>query len=95
MVNVSLSGAFVQTTLKVPVLSRVQLVIAPDLDDSLAGAHIDGLIVRQTEAGLGLEWSEFAGAKIQTLLTHVASADLSWVSLPKKKPPRRAREKRS
>ena len=87
MVNVSLSGAFVQTGLKVPLLARVQLIVA--------SSQIEGLIVRQTEAGLGIEWSEFAGDLIQALITQCNSADLSWVNLPKKKPARRVREKRS
>lgn len=87
MINVSLSGAFVQTALKVPVLSRVHLVVA--------GSQIEGLIVRQTEAGLGLEWSEFAGDLIQALIAQCSSPDLGWVDMPKKKPARRARERRS
>lgn len=64
--NVSLSGAFVQTPLKAPHLSRVLLIVP--VDSAHLAAHIEGQIVRQTEAGVGLEWSEFAGEKIVALL---------------------------
>ena len=64
--NVSLSGAFVQTPLKAPQLSRVLLIIP--VDSAHVAAHIEGQIVRQTESGVGLEWSEFAGEKIVALL---------------------------
>jgi len=79
---VSLSGAFVQTALQAPLLSRVQL-IAP-LDSPRATAQIEAQIVRQTEAGVGLEWNEFGGEKIEALIAQSDSVDLSWVNVPKK-----------
>jgi hypothetical protein len=95
MINVSLSGAFVQTALKAPLLSRVQLSVAAAPGRSLAMTQIEGQIVRQTEAGLALEWSEFGGDRIQALLAQLSSGDLSWVNVPKKRLPRKVREKRS
>ena len=67
MTNVSLSGAFVQTSLRAPSLSRVQLIVS--MDRSHAAALIEAQIVRQTEAGLGLEWHEFGAEKIRALIT--------------------------
>jgi len=67
MTNVSLSGAFVHTSLRAPSLSHVQLIVAPDRAHS--SALIEAQIVRQTEAGLGLEWHEFGGEKIRALIT--------------------------
>jgi hypothetical protein len=67
MTNVSLSGAFIQTALQAPPLSRVQLIVS--LNRSHAAALIEAQIVRQTEAGLGLEWHEFGGEKIRALVT--------------------------
>jgi hypothetical protein len=67
MTNVSLSGAFIQTSLRAPSLSRVQLIVS--LDRSHGAALIEAQIVRQTEAGLGLEWHEFGGEKIRALVT--------------------------
>jgi len=64
---VSLSGAFVQTALQAPNLSIVHLIVS--LDRSHGAALIEAQIVRQTEAGLGLEWHEFGGEKIRALIT--------------------------
>jgi PilZ domain-containing protein len=66
LLNASLSGAFVQTPLKIPPLSRVLLIISAESSHNTA--HIEGQVVRQTEGGMGLEWSEFAGEKIIALL---------------------------
>jgi hypothetical protein len=66
LLNASLSGALVQTPLKVPPLSRVLLIIP--VESSHTTAQIEGQVVRLTEAGMALEWSEFAGEKILALL---------------------------
>jgi hypothetical protein len=66
MLNASLSGAFVQTPLKVPPMSRLLLIIP--VENSHTAAQIESQVVRHTESGLGVEWSEFAGEKIIALL---------------------------
>jgi hypothetical protein len=91
MVDVSLSGAFVQTALQAPLLSRVQLIVS--LDSPRATAQIEAQIVRQTDAGMGLEWNEFGGDKIEALIAQSDSVDLSWVNVPKKAPAK-ARKRR-
>lgn len=91
VLNVSLSGAFVQTALQAPLFSRVQLIIS--LDPKLPTAQIEAQIVRQTEAGVGLEWNEFGGDKIEALIAQSDSVDLSWVNASQK-PAVRARKRR-
>jgi len=91
MTNVSLSGAFVQTALQAPMLSRVQLIAS--LDSRRDTAQIEAQIVRQTEAGVGLEWNEFGGEKIEALIAQSDSVDLSWVNVPQK-PAARVRKRR-
>jgi len=71
LLNASLSGAFVQTPLKVPPLSRVVLIIPGE--SSQVAAQIESQVVRHTEAGIGLEWSEFAGETVIALLERRAS----------------------
>jgi hypothetical protein len=66
MLNASLSGAFVQTPLKVPPMSRLLLIIP--VENTHATAQIESQVVRHTESGMGVEWSEFAGEKILALL---------------------------
>ena len=65
IVNLSLSGALVQTTLKAPLFSRVQLTVAVDRKHK---AQMEAQIVRQTDLGLAVEWSEFGNDLIQAIL---------------------------
>jgi len=83
MTNVSLSGAFIQTSLQAPSLSQVQLIVF--LDRSHGAALIEAQIVRQTAAGLGLEWQEFGSETIRALITGHRHARL--------RPPQRAADK--
>jgi PilZ domain-containing protein len=79
LLNASLSGAFVQTPLRVPPLSRVLLIIP--VESSHVTAQVEGLIVRHTDSGMGLEWSEFAGEKIVALLERRALAHPAHLQL--------------
>jgi hypothetical protein len=67
MLNVSLSGAFVQTALRARPLAQVQLLIIADKRPRTT-TQIDAQIIRLTESGLGLEWHEFGGDKILDFL---------------------------
>jgi PilZ domain-containing protein len=67
IVDLSLSGALVQTALQVPLLSRLQLTVALDRRHK---AQVDAQVVRQTEVGVAVEWSEFGNDAIQALLAH-------------------------
>jgi len=65
--NISLSGAFIQTAIAIPALSRVQVVFAKDHPEE--PMRIDAQVVRRTAVGLGLEWSEFGSEEIRALLS--------------------------
>jgi hypothetical protein len=65
--DVSLSGAFIQTAVAIPTLSRVQVVFAKD--HSREAMRLDAQVVRRTAIGLGLEWSEFGTDTIKALMT--------------------------
>jgi hypothetical protein len=53
-------------------MSRLLLIIP--VENSQATAQIESQVVRHTESGIGLEWSEFAGEKIIALLEKRALA---------------------
>lgn len=58
--DVSLSGAFVETDLSLPLLARV--AVDPQFDRRASGETqgIHAFVVRQEADGLGMEWCEFA-----------------------------------
>lgn len=64
--NVSLSGAFVQTSVPIPALSRVQVIFAKEHPQE--PVRIDAQVVRRTAIGLGLEWSEFGAEEVKALM---------------------------
>jgi PilZ domain len=72
--NASLSGAFVRTANRIPVLTRVLV----ELDTNSAGQNarecIPAYIVRATQDGVGLEWNEFTPPAIAALLARFATA---------------------
>jgi hypothetical protein len=67
IVNLSLSGALVQTALQAPLFSRVLLTVAMDRKHK---AQMEAQIVRQTDLGLAVEWSEFGNDMIQAIMAH-------------------------
>lgn len=62
--NASLSGAFIETRLRLPTLTRV--FVRPDSADG--GEWLGAFIVRTTEEGVGLEWLEPGLKPISMLL---------------------------
>lgn len=76
--NVSSSGLFVRSVLA-PAVGGAVFV---ELDDPrLRRTHrVPAHVVRQTEAGIGLEWDEFAPRPIGKLLTLLRIADVSTTS---------------
>mgnify|MGYP005811121831 CR=1 FL=1 len=61
--NASLSGAFIETRLRLPLLSRV--FVRPESAEG--GEWLGAFIVRTTDEGVGLEWLE-PGLKPITML---------------------------
>jgi len=63
--NASLSGAFIETRLRLPMLSRV--FVRPKSAEG--GEWLGAFIVRTTEDGVGLEWLEPGLKPISMLLS--------------------------
>jgi hypothetical protein len=61
--NASLSGAFVETSAKLPLLSRVSLNIRAPMDEWL-----DACVVRVEDEGLALEWLDPGSRLVPALL---------------------------
>ena len=58
--NASLSGAFVQTTSRLPIYTYVLLELDSDGVQQSGPECIPAYVVRTVPDGVGLEWSEFA-----------------------------------
>lgn len=71
--NASLSGAFVETGVLLPLRGEVRVELASARAWEAPPKPISGFIVRDDELGVGLEWAEFAPPAIATLLDSVAS----------------------
>lgn len=76
--EVSLSGALVQTDLKLPVLTHVAIEFKLDQRNVNEIQEVAACVVRRIDNGLGVEWCEFAPEVICDLLagTHAQSASL-------------------
>jgi hypothetical protein len=75
IVNVSVSGSFVKTTLPARVLSIVQIVFVAENQRSHVSRAVTAQVVRRTAEGLGLEWCEQVPEILEALATRVASGD--------------------
>lgn len=82
--DVSVSGAFVETALDLPLLTRVE--ISADLRgrNSSGGRQISGWVVRRDAAGIGVEWCEFAPQAISALLTEASEQPVPQTLRPVK-----------
>jgi hypothetical protein len=58
--DVSLSGAFIETTLKLPMFASIAV--------SVRGTEVRASVVRITEDGVGVEWCEMAPHAVCPLL---------------------------
>lgn len=66
MTNVSLSGALLQTEVRVPVFSQA-LVELELCDPRPHTEFVPGYVVREAVDGVGLEWNEFSPSVIENL----------------------------
>lgn len=68
--DVSISGAFIETALRLPLLVRI------DVD---AGSRkLAGWVVRRNAIGIGVEWCEFAPQAVLTLLAQFHLPHPGW-----------------
>ena len=73
VVNVSLSGAYVETPTTVHPLLRVDVVCGRMLPDRSGSFRVAAYVTRATTQGLAVEWLEFAPAAIRTLIARAES----------------------
>jgi hypothetical protein len=66
--NVSLSGAFVRTPVCIPVWSQVEVELDLPRMRRSDRFRVPAYVVRATEEGVGLEWSDFAPRAVRALL---------------------------
>jgi hypothetical protein len=68
LANASVSGALIDTDIRLPVFSHV--IVEFDVARRLgpAGQRVPAYVVRHAPEGLGLEWQEFAPRPIVSLL---------------------------
>ena len=66
--NVSASGAFVRTRGPRPPRGPVQVLLSGCGSGRRRAARLGAYIVRETDSGVGIEWSEFAPAAIRELI---------------------------
>jgi hypothetical protein len=66
--NASLSGAFVNTTRRLPAFTRVVVEVPAASVSRGAPRRVPAYVVRTGPDGLGLEWQEFAPPAITSLL---------------------------
>lgn len=74
--NVSMSGAFVRTSARPPLLSQVRVIAyLRCLDGPRQRYEADACVVRHSDAGIGIEWLELSPVLFRVLIN-----DLSLLS---------------
>jgi len=68
LTNLSLSGGFITTQMKVRVLSRLQVFIEVPGDALQDAVSIAAFVARKADHGIGVEWCDFAPAVVARLL---------------------------
>jgi hypothetical protein len=67
--NASISGAFLETSLKLPVNANVVLEAVSSAGVALEGVRLAARVARADARGLGLEWRVMATPQLLALLT--------------------------
>ncbi len=68
VLNVSLSGAYIETSAPFSPFSRVDLVCGPVLYERIGASRIAAFVTRATAGGVAVEWFEFAAPVIRRLV---------------------------
>lgn len=66
--NVSSSGAFVRTEGRGPPRGPVEVVLRQDTSGRGRSVRLAAHVVRESESGVGIEWSEFAPRAVRELM---------------------------
>ena len=67
--NVSISGAFVVSSLPASLYSYVEVRFTAMLDGKRTRMAVEGQVVRKEAGGFGVEWCEFAPEAVRALVT--------------------------
>ena len=70
--NVSISGAYLETSLQLPINSNITLEPISSAGDALQGVKLAARVARVDKRGLGLEWRVLATQETLALLTAIA-----------------------
>lgn len=73
--SASVSGAFVETSLALPLLTSIDIVYGCARSRQAVTALVAAYVTRVTATGVAVEWSEFAPAAIRRLLLNADSAE--------------------
>jgi hypothetical protein len=68
IVSVSISGAFIVTSMSLPLLVRVRVRITSLPGQKKTRSTVGGYVVRQGPGGFAIEWSEFAPSVVRALI---------------------------
>jgi PilZ domain len=60
LINLSLSGALIDTSVELRVFSRIQVVLKPPQFSKTEPANIAAYVTRRHDGAFGVEWVEFA-----------------------------------
>jgi len=69
LANASISGAFLETRLQLPVDARITLEPVSSAGVALEGLKIAARVARVDTRGLGIEWRDLATPELLALLT--------------------------
>lgn len=75
LLNVSLSGAYVETSRSIALFTRVNFVCGRMLYERIGAFRIAAFVTRATAGGVAVEWLEFAAPVIRRLVELAAPHD--------------------
>jgi hypothetical protein len=84
LLDVSISGAFVSTSLSIAPLSSITLEVVSVAAAARRCTPIEAQVIRRTDSGLGIEWKELTPAALSQLvdagqLTPAVLQQSAWV----------------
>ncbi len=68
LMDVSISGAFVATSLSITPLSSITLEVVSLVTSARRWKPIEAQVIRRTESGLGIEWKDLTPAALSQLV---------------------------
>jgi hypothetical protein len=68
LLDVSISGAFVSTSLSIAPLSSITLEVISMVNSVRRWKPIEAQVIRRTDSGLGIEWKELTAAALSQLV---------------------------